>query len=76
MTIITNPVNANEVDLLLGNANKTLFITDLDGTVLIEILPPLSGFTHEILEDIDKDLDLPDGYNVYLDKEWVGSSEI
>jgi hypothetical protein len=77
MTIITEAVLSGEADLLLGNEKKKLYITSLCGDkVLVEIHPPLTGFTHEILKDIDKGLDFPEGYDVHLGEVWVGSSEI
>jgi hypothetical protein len=76
--IVSRPVNDKEPDLLTGNEHKDLIINDLSGLELERRSCPKSGWTHDLLEPLGSSLnaEYPDGWDVYLDKQFIGSSEV
>ncbi|MBO2656034.1 hypothetical protein I6M49_21560 [Shewanella algae] len=76
--IITEPLNANEPDLLVGNENKDLLIYDLDEQFIHRQPPPVNGWTHASLAQFDLYYFAPFGWLAYLGStdEWIGCSEV
>ena len=79
--IVTRPINASEPDLLLGHDFETLLFTDLDKNLIKKIEAPITGWSHELLEDelksISDDVQRC-GWDAYLGSlsHWIGSSEV
>ncbi|WP_330944780.1 hypothetical protein [Vibrio diabolicus] len=76
--IITEPLNANEPDLLVGNEHKDLLIYDLNGQFIHRQHPPENGWTHASLAQFDLYQVAPFGWEAYLGStgDWIGSSEV
>jgi hypothetical protein len=74
--IVTRAENETEEDLLIGFEKEQLIIVSIGDKEDVYI-EPLNGFwTHDALEAIDYNLHGPDGWDAYLGKQWIGSSEI
>ena len=65
MSIVCRPVYDNETDLLKGNENKNLIITNLEEEIIADIPSPPKGWTHEALENIDYYKYSQLGWNAY-----------
>ncbi|MFZ3461418.1 hypothetical protein [Vibrio harveyi] len=77
--IISRPIKQTEPDLLKGNEHNELIIKNLDGAVIATItLSSKMGWTHDLLEQTNSYAHClsPDGWDAYLGKQWIGSSEI
>ncbi|APX10020.1 hypothetical protein PPW95_25125 (plasmid) [Vibrio parahaemolyticus] len=77
--IITRPYSNKEKDLLVGNENLTVVITDLLEIELKQIQAPETGWTHDLLESLNVELnnDYPDGWDAHFSNgNWIGSSEV
>lgn len=74
--IVAQPTNDKEPDLLIGNENYALTVQNLTGNVLVNISPDDIGWAHPKLLPLDIGSMVPEGWDVYLGAEWVGSSEI
>ncbi len=74
--IVARPLNDNESDLLIGHEHSVLTLTNLEGALVYEQEAPCLGWRHEQLESIDFYAYSPHGWDAYLDKRWIGSSEV
>lgn len=74
--LVAKPINDTEKDLLIGNESKELVIQDLDGHIVQKISAPVNGWTHEILDKIDFSETSASGWDAFLGKQWIGSSEV
>lgn len=73
--IIARSLSESETDLLIGLENEPLTIRDLNGDVKSVIVAPENGWTHATLESVQYNNLSPDGWDAYLAKIWIGSSE-
>ncbi len=75
--IVARPIK-NEPDLLTGNENSPLIITDLCDQIKNTLEAPEDGWTHDKLEAINYDNISPCGWEAYLGNKgnWIGSSEV
>ncbi len=74
--MIARPITMDEPDLLIGGEFMPLRIANLDGVDVVKLSPPEGGWTHDVLESIDYDAISPDGWDVHLGPQWIGSSEV
>ena len=74
--IVSRPVRSGEPDLLIGHEYCPLWIIDLQGELMALYCAPNGGWTHDALECVDYFSVSPDGWEAYLGKQWIGSSEV
>jgi len=73
--IVARPLNDSEPDLLVGNEQKTLVITNLDKKELHRVAASNNGWTHDELESINY-YGISSEWEAYLGSQWIGSSEV
>lgn len=76
---VSRPLSNTEPDLLIGNEYAPLTVKNSFTRKQIKVIaPPALGWTHDKLETTCASLRLnaDEAYDVYLSKQWIGSSEI
>ncbi len=73
--IVSRPLTPKEPDLLIGQKHQTLIFKDIDGAVIRAMLPPKSGWSHDLLERVVNYV-CADTWDAYLGTKWIGSSEV
>jgi len=75
--IVARPLNSSEPDLLIGNEHQVLNIFDLGEQFLMNFEPPTTGWTHDLLENIEIPTKLHElGCEFKLGTFWIGSTEL
>ena len=74
--IIAEPTLESEPCLLAGNEALNLVFVDLQGFLIKWKSPPSNGWTYELLGDAELELQGVYGHDAYLEKHWIGSSEL
>ncbi|MEZ9455893.1 hypothetical protein AB4586_19540 [Vibrio sp. 10N.222.49.E4] len=74
--IVARPLSPAEPDLMEGRTLDPLRILSLEGVEMVQYHAPKSGWTHDALECVDYFSVSPDGWDAYLDEQWIGSSEV
>lgn len=75
--IVARPINSTEPDLLIGNEHQELNVFDLGEQFLMKFEPPIAGWTHDSLENIEIPTTLHElGCEFKLGDFWIGSTEL
>lgn len=75
--IVARPINSRESDLLIGNEHQALNVFDLGEQFLMNFEPPTTGWTHDLLENIEIPTKLYElGCEFKLGTFWIGSTEL
>lgn len=75
--IVAKPLKAGEQDLLQGNEQEELVITNGADEILLQLPAPEGGWTHALLDKAVEDQRLVGkAWDAYLFGIWIGSSEV
>ncbi|MBF4180793.1 hypothetical protein [Enterobacter wuhouensis] len=74
ITYITDQ-RSGETNILDGLELATLEVRDLAGNTLLNVAAPQAGWTHESLSNVQPQA-ARDGADVYLNGNWIGSTEV
>ncbi|EOW6411049.1 MULTISPECIES: hypothetical protein [Cronobacter] len=74
ITYITDQHNG-EADILASHQSEILILRNLEGSELLRVTAPETGWTHEALCAIQP-VESEEGADAYLGEQWVGSTEV